>query len=197
MKHAFMSSLKPFLILSLFTLNTSCFLASGDVDNPAISGALIQKSGLGEPMNEKINELSKTLNLYKNDRQGGGDFGFEIQNQKDHYLLQINHANFKSFAAGEKVLKILKETSDPQARKVGEKEILSLMQGSCEWVLQEPPPACPGCATGTWKKEYIQYFSTDNQANEKIQPIFGSNGCSESVDFLKIETLARTLVGES
>ncbi len=121
---------------------------------------------------------------YKLETTGGGDFGYEIQDAGDSYIIQLNHYRFVQYAAGEKRVTVTK-TVDPRfgLRAEGEMDVINFMSGSCRYKMTDQN-TCPDCLTGTWTSRFVTL-----EVNQNPVQIYGYESCQETVDESKISSL--------
>lgn len=133
------------------------------------------------------------ISHYKYDRKGGGQLGYEIQDSGLGYTVQVNSYGFINYLANQKTFFIPKTVpSSLGARLDGEQDVISLMTGSCKFLITNPNPPCPDCLTGTWSTEFI---TTEN--NQTPIQIYGLDSCTSTVDTNKIWTLITNIARNS
>jgi len=125
-----------------------------------------------------------TVSQYKSETTGGGSMNFEINDSGSSYTIQLNEYQGVSYSANQKTFVVGKSVPSNMGLRIeGELDILDLMTGACKFNVT-PPPACPGCLTGSWTHRYVTKAGTSTPIE-----IYGLEGCTQNVDENKIRAL--------
>ena len=126
------------------------------------------------------------LDLFRLDRTGGGDFGYEIVDSGSFYTVQLNHFQYKAYSTNDKTF-IVEKKVQGRAREKGEQGILDLFQGRCKVYFNDPNPPCPDCLTGSWTK-----YSISAKNSDELKTIYGVKECDNQEGLSEIGELVWT-----